>query len=617
MALARIFNQFILSLSTTLVALLPFTFSASDSEALLKLKKSLNNPSALDSWVPGSSPCNATHGPWRGLVCQGGVVTGLSLDGMGLSGTIDVKPLVKMPGLSTLSVDNNSFTDLFPGINRLGALKVLSLSKNQFSGEIPSGYFAKMGSLKKVRLSYNRFTGKIPVSLAHLPNLVGIHLQNNQFSGRIPSFYSTALNSLNVSNNQLEGEIPSSLSKFSASSFAGNPGLCGQPVGVLCSSSSTPNKTSKNIIAAMVTLGVIILLLVIIIFAIQWRKKKQQVSDVPPSGISNDEVKVPVSNSIQAKTEENIKSAGSELKVSSPGNASVAELVLVNDAKGVFGLADLLKASAEVLGNGPLGSSYMVRMASGVTVVVKRMRQMNALGSEALDAEVKNLGKLRHHNVLTPLAYHYRKEEKLLVYEYIPKGSLLYHLRGDGGKSGSELDWLTRVKIVRGIAEGLEYLHNEFASRDVPHGNLKLSNVLLGPDNRPLLSDYGFHPLLNIDSLDRLFAYKAPEAKEKQTMSRKSDVYCLGIIILEMLTGEHPSQYVNDGNGGSDIVQWVASAFSEGRQAELLDTTIKGCRNSVGSMEKLLRVGALCTKTSPEQRLGIKEAIRMIKEIQV
>ncbi|KAL4336314.1 hypothetical protein GQ457_07G030900 [Hibiscus cannabinus] len=611
MAVTGIFKQFLLSLSTTLVVLLPLTYSASDSVALLKLKKSLENAGALDSWVPGSAPCNGPRGPWRGLICEGGVVTGLSLEGMGLSGTIDVEALVELPGLSTLSVENNSFTHIFPGINRLGALKVLSLSRNQFSSAIPSDYFAKMGSLKKVRLSYNRFSGEIPVSLAHLSNLVGLHIQNNQFSGRIPVFSSPTLNSLNVSNNRLEGEIPSSLSKFSAYSFAGNPGLCGEPIGVHCP--STPNNNFKNItIPTMITFGVVIILLVF--FAIQLRKKKQKISVLQPSGCSNDAVKAAPPVSVLVKTEEGMKSAGSDLTVSNPGKASVAELVMVNDARGVFGLTDLMKASAEVLGNGPLGSSYMVRMANGLNVVVKRMRQMNALGCDAFDAEVKKLGKLRHPNVLTPLAYHYRKEEKLFVYEHLPKGSLLNHLRGEGG---GELDWLTRVKIVLGIAEGLEFLHNEFASQDVSHGNLKLSNVLLGPDNRPLLSDYGFHPLLNMEGLERLFAYNAPEAIQKQTVSCKSDIYCLGIIILEMLTEEHPSQYANDGNGGSDTVQWVASAFSEGRQAELLDTKIKGCMDSVGSMEKLLRVGALCTKTSREQRLSIKEAIRMIKEIQV
>ena len=151
----------------------------------------------------------------------------------------------------------------------------------------------------------------------------------------------------------------------------------------------------------------------------------------------------------------------------------------------------------------------------------------------------------------------------------------------------------------------------------MPDGNLKPSNVLLGPDNHPFLSDYGFCPIVSIEGLEALFAYKTPEAVQHGKVSPKSDVYCLGIIILEILTAKFPSQYLSNGNGGSDVVQWVTSTFSEGKQAELLDPEISGCLNSLGSMENLLHIGAICTKNSPEQRLDIKEAIRMIKEIQV
>ncbi|XVF27094.1 hypothetical protein REPUB_Repub14bG0077000 [Reevesia pubescens] len=189
--------------------------------------------------------------------------------------------------------------------------------------------------------------------------------------------------------------------------------------------------------------------------------------------------------------------------------------------------------------------------------------------------------------------------------------------KSDHGTSHIELDWPARVKIVQGISKGLDYLHTELASLDVPHGNLKASNVMLGPDNNPFLSDYGFWPLVNIDGAKALFAYKTPEAIQNGTVSPKSDVYCLGIMILEILTGKFPSQYLSNGKGGTDVVQWVTSAFSEGRQAELLDPEIVGCQNSLGSMEKLLHIGLLCTQSCPDQRLEIKEAIRMIEEIQV
>lgn len=151
----------------------------------------------------------------------------------------------------------------------------------------------------------------------------------------------------------------------------------------------------------------------------------------------------------------------------------------------------------------------------------------------------------------------------------------------------------------------------------MPHGNLKSSNVLLGPDYEPLISDFGFRPLINSANLSQaLFAYKSPEAVQFGQVSRKSDVYCLGIVILEILTGKFPSQYLSSGKGGTDIVQWVASAISEGRGTELLDPKITSSKNSVGEMEQLLIVGSACTESNPEQRLELTEAIRRIQEIQ-
>lgn len=104
---------------------------------------------------------------------------------------------------------------------------------------------------------------------------------------------------------------------------------------------------------------------------------------------------------------------------------------MVNEERGIFGLSDLMKAAAEVLGNGGLGSAYKAVMQNGVSVVVKRVREMNQMTREVFDTEMKKLARLKHQNILTPLAYHFRKEEKLMVSEYVPKGSLLYVLHGE------------------------------------------------------------------------------------------------------------------------------------------------------------------------------------------
>ncbi|OMO66075.1 hypothetical protein COLO4_30789 [Corchorus olitorius] len=501
MAMASLFRPF-LFLSSFLI-LFPLTSPLSDSEALLNFKKSLTNAAALDSWVPGSSPCNNN---WNGVLCSKQSV----VDG------------------SSEEATPNAPTD---------------------------------------------------------PHDHSRHL----------------------------------------------------------------NESNKKIIAAFVTLGVM-LLSVVLFFAIRWRRKKKQ-EDANALGRLNSAesavevqvslpTRVPRPREMEAGRNKNNSSSNRSRGGSNNGrgHGNVPELVMVNDEKGVFGLPDLMKASAEVLGNGGLGSCYKATMANGATVVAKRMREMNALGKEPFDVEVKRIGKFKHPNVLTPLAYHYRKDEKLFVYEYLPKGNLLFLLHdvyivtssmdsdkniypislGDHGTtSRGELDWPSRLKIVQGIAKGLDYIHTELASHDVPHGNLKSSNVLLGPDNHPFLLDYGFWPLLNPEGAKTLFAYKTPEAIQHGIVSHKSDIYCLGIIILEILTGKFPSQYLNDGNGGTDLVQWVAYGFSQGTQAEFLDPEIARRENSLGNIEKLLHIGLLCTQSDPEQRLDMKEALRMIEEVQV
>lgn len=617
------------------------SLSIPDDKALLNLKKSLNHNDALKSWVSGSSPCSL-QAPWLGVVCFNGIITGLRLGQLGLSGKIDIDALHELRGLRSLSFVNNSFTGQIPEFNRLGALKAIYLSRNQFSGEIPSDFFSSMGSLKKLWLSGNNFTGKLPNSLAKLTHLIELHLDNNQFSGEIPPISQPTLTSLNLSNNKLEGEIPSSLSKFNTTSFAGNPKLCGKQMGNVCDSSveqtseSTPvsmgsetnneqdNKKSSKVMVMVLILTVFIVLL-FLASVVTARRREEDFNMLGRENYHVDHhqmVNVQVAASNRKNTESARKSSDSGRRGSHNGSksaASVGDLVVVNDEKGVFGLPDLMKAAAEVLGNGGLGSAYKAVMSNGVAMVVKRMREMNRLARDGFDGEMRRIGRLRHRNVLTPLAYHYRKEEKLLVSEYVPKGSLLYVLHGDRGICHAELNWATRLKIIQGIARGMGFLHSEFASADLPHGNLKSSNVLLGPNYDPLLSDYAFHPLINTTHAhEALFAYKSPEAtSQPPSISPKCDVYCMGIIILEILTGKFPSQYLNNQKGGTDVVQWVRSAISEQREAELIDPEIAGSTDSVQEMERLLHIGAACTESNPEQRLDMKEAVRRVEELRV
>ncbi|CAI0418997.1 unnamed protein product [Linum tenue] len=636
---------------------------ADESDALLRLKKSFTNATALISWAPGGSPPCKGKLHWHGVLCSNDMVTGIRLENLGLSGTIDVDALIEIAGLRTLSLGHNSFNGTIPGVNRLSYLKAVYLNGNQFSGEIPPDFFGKMVALKKLWLSDNKFSGLVPPSIGQISNLIELQLQDNQFSGAFPNIQLAKLAKFDVSNNNLTGEIPSGLAKFNATSFAGNPGLCGGITGKKCdvppqkdggaATSSegiqnNPNATAigigsnfKKTVAGIVTLGVLLFLISAVIVIKMMPRKSDEDDDGDFETLGNrgrrnsneDEpfevqVSLPTTR-LQATAQESARkgTAGPSRQhrtSNAQGKGNVGEFVMMNDDKGVFGLPDLMKASAEILGNGGMGSSYKAVMAGGTAVVVKRIREMNAMGKDGFESEIKMLGKLRHPNVLTPLAFHYRKDEKLLIYEFVPTGSLLFLLHGDRGPTHPGLNWASRLRIVKGIARGLGYIHSELGGTNLPHGNLKSSNVLVGPDNEPRVSEYGFSSLINSSVISQvLVAYKAPEAMAAGGghghghVSPKSDVFCLGILILEILTGKLPCQYTNAGAAGTDLVRWVESVVPEGREAELLDPEIAGFSNSIGQMVRLIHIGAHCAHSVPEQRLELREAIKRINDIQL
>ncbi|KAJ8441138.1 hypothetical protein Cgig2_006967 [Carnegiea gigantea] len=635
--------------------------SIQDGEALLQFKKALGDPDALRSWVPNVSPCQDKNNRWENVLCYDSNVMGIRLHRLGISGRIDVEALSKLPSLRSISLEGNKFSGPIPEFNRLGALKALYLSDNQFSGPIPSDYFSKLEALKKLWLNNNQFTGDIPSSLAQLKYLQELHLENNKFTGNIPPLKQPPLLDLNLSNNQLQGEIPSTLSMFNSSSFSGNPGLCGSAVGNDCGTRGGGSKTSETpptdktgsgdqatsksntvVIAVGLTISAVVLTLLIIVIIM--KKRRHVEVEIPtatptssssrsstPHGskkksINEGVVEVQMNSPTLSRKDSNSSTASSRKSTASrksstkrDSGGSIGDITMVNDSKGSFGMADLMRASAEVLGNGGMGSAYKAVMANGVAVAVKRMRELNKLEKDAFDAEMRKLSSLRHTNVLPPLAYHYRKEEKLVVYEYVAKGSLHFLLHGDRGASHAELTWPTRLKMIKGVTLGLQHLHSQLKSHDLPHGNLKSSNILINLQNEPLLSDYGFNIMTNPNvAPNALFAYKSPEAMQNQEVSPKCDIYCLGVVILEILTGKFPSQYLSNTKGGTDVVQWVVSAIGEGRESGLLDPEmVSKSPNAKDNMVQLLHVGAECTDPDPNKRPGLMEVIEKIKSLEV
>lgn len=205
---------FLLLLNVLLMCIIASS-GESEPQILLRFRETLSNNTLLNNWNESIDVCS-----WNGLICPKGSFYGLQLEGMGLTGIIDVEILAELPSLRTLSFMNNKFEGPIPNITKLGALKGLYLSHNRFAGEISSDFFTGMQSMRKVYFANNKFTGKIPSSLADLPKLVELQLQNNEFEGEVPNFEQKDLVA-NLANNKLVGPIPAVLSDENSVSFLG------------------------------------------------------------------------------------------------------------------------------------------------------------------------------------------------------------------------------------------------------------------------------------------------------------------------------------------------------------------------------------------------------------
>ncbi|OEL21618.1 Pollen receptor-like kinase 3 [Dichanthelium oligosanthes] len=605
------------------------------AEALVQLKKSFTNSSSLSSWLitdkdGDKSPCAPGSHEWHGVVCSGGKVTGLRLNDLELGGTIDVNALASFPRLRSVSFAGNNFSGPLPAFHQLKALKSMYLSNNQFSGSIPDEFFGNLNHLKKLWLNGNQLNGSIPASITQATSLLELHLDRNAFTGELPPEPPPALKSLNVSGNDLEGVVPETFRKFDASRFTGNEYLCFVPTHVKpCKRERTVASSSRRVVMGFATLLVSAVVMVIALSACSC----QPTSRARSLDMDGLEEKPPVYMTKQASAPQKRSTswlggragslglghrrAASAAKVDDLSSRSAGDLVMVNNSKGAFGLTDLMKAAAEVIGSDGLGSAYKAVMANGVAVVVKRARDMNRTTKDAFEAEMKRLGAVRHANLLPPLAYHYRKDEKLLVHEYIPKGSLLYVLHGDRGMDYAALDWPMRLKVAVGVARGTAFLHTELASHEVPHGNLKSANILLAPDFEPLLVDFGFSGLINhMQSTQSMFARRAPECVAGHPVSAKADVYCFGIVLLELLTGKFPAQYLHNAKGGTDLVMWATSAMADGFERDLLDPVIMAAwKFALPDMTRLIQVAVDCVQVDPAKRPDMKEAAARVEEV--
>ncbi|WOL20715.1 putative inactive receptor kinase [Canna indica] len=569
-------------------------------------------------WNTNSSTCD-----WVGVTCNLNrtAVMILRLPGVGLVGTIPVRTVGRLSQLRVLSLRSNRLSGPIPAdFAGLTLLRNLYLQNNLLSGAIPSG-LTQLGRLVRIDLSGNNLAGQIPSAFSNLTHLTRLFLQNNRLSGSLPNISINSLVDFNVSYNQLNGSIPATLDRFPASSFAGNLHLCGSPL-PSCNpllSSPAPSSTSRKklsraaVIAIAVTAG--LLLLALLLLLVCWAIRRRQ------RGAGQKATKEAAAEAVGRSGETGLTSSSKDdlsggVGSSSTAPAEVAErnrLVFVGKGGGYsFDLEDLLRASAEVLGKGSVGTSYKAVLEDGTTVAVKRLRDVTVSKRE-FEEHMESLGKLEHDNLLPLRAYYYSKDEKLLVLDYLSAGSLSSLLHGSRGAGLRPLDWDSRMRVALAAGRGISHLHTV---AHIVHGNVKASNVLLRSDpDSAVLSDFGLHPVFGSTAPpNRVAGYRAPEVLETRRPTYKSDVYSFGVLLLELLTGKAPNQ-ASLGDEGIDLPRWVQSVVREEWTAEVFDVDLMRYPNIEEEMVQLLQIAMACVATVPDARPDLPEVVRGMEDI--
>ncbi|XP_078431635.1 putative inactive receptor kinase At4g23740 [Wolffia australiana] len=536
-----------------------------DRLALLDFIRGIRHSRALN-WDPSTPACNN----WIGVTCDEDEsrVVALRLPAVGLTGPIPPNTLSRLSALKTLSLRSNSISGPFPpDFSLLSSLTELHLHQNALSGPLPRN-FSQWRNLTAVNLSFNAFNGTIPPSISDCAGLEILKLSNNSLAGQIPDLRLPSLIVLDLSNNALQGTVPPSLRRFPASSFLGNSLTSSEGPSSAPSEASSEKRGGLYLSQAAVIgliLGVLAVLVLLGVFFC--RRKEPAKTGSPEKAVAMEEEK---SN----------------------------RLAFFEGGSVGFDLEDLLRASAEVLGKGSLGSAYKASLEDSTTVVVKRLKQITA-GKKEFEQQMDLLGRIRHENVAPPRAYFFSKDEKLVIYDYSPGGSLFSLLHGE---KGSAADWETRVRVAAAAAKGLAHVHEHNGGKMV-HGNVKSTNVLLdGAGAR--VADAG---LACLGSAPRGRGYSAPELAEPRRATQASDVYSFGVLLLELLTGKNPGSAE-----GANLVRWVQSVVREEWTAEVFDGELVRCADREGEMVELLRIAMACVARSPDKRPAMAELVEHI-----
>ncbi|KAK3431863.1 hypothetical protein EUGRSUZ_E03718 [Eucalyptus grandis] len=284
-----------------------------------------------------------------------------------------------------------------------------------------------------------------------------------------------------------------------------------------------------------------------------------------------------------------------------------------------FDFATILTATnyfsaSNKLGQGGFGPVYKGILGDGREVAIKRLSSTEQ-GTDEFTNEVLLIMKLQHKNLVKLLGFCIDNEEKILVYEYMPNGSLDVILFDRERRA--KLDWRKRINIISGIARGVLYLHEDSRLRII-HRDLKASNILLDSEMDPKISDFGMARIFsgndggtNTATIVGTYGYMAPEYAMEGLYSTKSDVFSLGVLVLEIITGERNASF-HLSRRAPTLAAYAWHLWQDERELELVDPLIiDSC--CMEEFRRLMQIGLLCVQEDAYDRPTMSSVVIMMK----
>ncbi|XP_028752821.1 probable LRR receptor-like serine/threonine-protein kinase At1g06840 [Neltuma alba] len=267
------------------------------------------------------------------------------------------------------------------------------------------------------------------------------------------------------------------------------------------------------------------------------------------------------------------------------------------------------------IGQGGYGKVYNGILVDGTVVAIKRAQEGSLQGEREFLTEIQLLSRLHHRNLVSLIGYCDEEGEQMLVYEFMSNGTLRDHL---SARSQEPLSFAMRMRIALGSAKGILYLHAE-ADPPIFHRDVKASNILLDSKFTAKVADFGLSKLAPVPDIEGAVpahvstvvkgtpGYLDPEYFLTHKLTDKSDVYSLGVVFLELLTGMQPISH------GKNIVREVNVAYQSGMTFSVVDGRMGSC--SPECIEKFLDLSLLCCQDEPDARPKMSEVVRELENI--